>query len=94
MIKIKIQRTELKKTDYGWHIMYEINLTVQELNKFNPNPLKNISEYQISYNPPKIHISYDAEILELFENNENIEDRIALIEADIDDILWECLNKN
>lgn len=94
MVRIKIQRDELKREDYGWFISYEIIFTAQEVDKFNSKPLKNFSGYHIDYNIPRLYISYEVEILELFENNETIEDRIALIEADIDDILWKCLNNS
>lgn len=47
----------------------------------------------MNFRSPKLYMSTEVEDLELLDNEETIEDRIALIEADIDDIMWECLNK-
>ena len=73
----------------GWKIIFEVELTEEEFETCDIGPLEHLGHYKISKKGDNILIICDFTQYEL-EKGETIEQRVAVIKEDIDDMVTTC----
>lgn len=85
-----VKMVKFKEINYGWDIQFNAELTPEELNKCDLEPVKHIGDYEIQLKNNIISFKCQFDRGELREN-ETIEERLELIKIDIDNIAKSCL---
>lgn len=81
---------KFEEIGYGWNIQFDVNLTPKEVSNCNMEPLEHIGDYSIKFNDNVISFSCLFERGEL-RKNEKIEERLNLIQNDINSLVNSCL---
>ena len=82
---------KFEKTNIGWNIVFNVNLTEEESSKYNGDKIKYVGDYDIKKESNLIVFSFSFDAGEL-EENETIEKRLDLIKKDIISLTQTCLS--
>lgn len=81
---------KFEEISYGWNIQFDVNLTLQEVSNCNIEHLEHVGDYDIQLNDNVISFNCLFDRGEL-RKNETIEERLNLIQFDIDNLVTSCI---
>lgn len=79
---MNIETTEVKKTNSGWNMTFNVSLSISEEEIFDPEPLQYDGDYDYNIKDGNVIVSCHFVKEDLYVN-ETIESRIELIKKDI-----------
>ena len=85
---IKLENFE--KTFTGWKILFKVNLTNNESSNCNLDLIEHIGDYNINKSGTIMFFDFNFDKGEL-KDDEKIEERLKLIEKDIESIVNRCI---
>ena len=88
---MNINRVKFEDTYVGWEIVFKVKLTDLESLKFNMDPLNSVGDYDIKKDSDIILFICNFDKGDL-RKDETIEERLKLIENDIESLVNSCLN--
>ena len=87
---MNVNLKKLEEIYNGWEIIFEVELSDEETSKCDMEPIKGVGDYEIELQDNIIIFECIFNKGELKEN-ESIEERLALIEKDIENLSKSCL---
>ncbi|MEN6552007.1 MAG: hypothetical protein ABFC34_03875 [Methanobacterium sp.] len=87
---MEIEMAKFEEISYGWNIQFNVNLTPKEVSNCNMEPLEHVGDYSIQLNDNVISFNCLFDRGEL-RKNETIEERLNLIQIDINNLVNSCL---
>lgn len=87
---MKTDIVKFEKINIGWDITFNITLTDEENSKCNMDVVEHIGDYEIKLEDNVMSFSCIFTKEDLWEN-ETIDDRLKLIQKDIEQIANSCL---
>lgn len=88
---MEIKLDKFKKVYTGWEIIFKVELNNEETSKCNIERVSGVGDYEINLQGNSLIFECIFDKGELREN-ETIEERLVLIEKDINNLSQSCIN--